>query len=104
VQDDLRSEYAQIGRERDAAGRIHDRQRFWFWVRVAVVCWLWVMTGGFIMALGFHMNAAIGQFYFPDLMDRAQLYVNTGVFVGTTGAFATLMLAWRTAAKRGYFD
>ena len=71
---------------------------------MAVICWMWVVVGGVVMAMGFHMNAAIGQFYFPDLMDRAQLYVNTGVFVGTTGAFATLMWAWRIAAKRGYFD
>jgi len=56
------------------------------------------------MAVGFHMNATIGPYFFPDVMDRAELYVKTGVFVGTTGAFATLMWAWRAAAKRGYFD
>ena len=56
------------------------------------------------MGMGFHMNATVGPFYFPDLMDRARLYIDTGVFVGTAGAFATLMWAWRTAAKRGYFD
>ena len=56
------------------------------------------------MAQGFHMNATVGQFYFPDVMDRAKLYLDSGVFVGTAGAFATLMWAWRTASKRGYFD
>ena len=104
MQDDLRSEYEQIGRERDAAGRIHDRQRFWFWVRVAAACWVWVAIGGVIMAQGFHLNAVVGPFYFPDVMDRAQLYVDTGVFVGPAGAFVTLIWAWRTASKRGYFD
>ena len=104
MQDDLRSEYAQIGRERDAAGRLHDRERFWFWVRVALAGWIWVIVGGVIMALGFHMNAAVGPFYFPGVMDRAQLYVDTGVFVGTAGAFVTLIWAWRKANKRGYFD
>jgi hypothetical protein len=104
VHNDLRSEYAQIGRERDEAGRLHDRQRFWFWVRIAAVCWIWVAIGAAVMGIGFHMNASVGQFYFPELMDRARLYVDTGVFVGTAGAFGTLMWAWRTAAKRGYFD
>jgi hypothetical protein len=104
VQEHLRSEYAEIGRERDAAGRIHDRERFWFWVRIAALCWVWVAAGAVVMAMGFHMNATVGQFYFPALMDRAKLYVDTGVFVGTAGAFVTLVLAWRIADKRGYFD
>jgi Na+/melibiose symporter-like transporter len=104
VQNDLRAQYEQIGRERDEAGRLHDRERFWFWVRVAIVGWVWTIVGGAIMAVGFHMNATIGPYFFPDVMDRAELYVKTGVFVGTTGAFATLMWAWRAAAKRGYFD
>ena len=104
MQNDLRSEYEQIGRERDESGRIHDRERFWFWVRVAAVGWVWVIIGGIIMATGFHMNATVGEFYFPDVMDRAKLYLDTGVFVGTAGAFATFMWAWRAAAKRGYFD
>ena len=104
MQTDLRDEYAQIGRERDQAGRVLDRERRWFWVRVAVVCWVWVILGGVVMAQGFHLNATIGPFYFPDLMDRAQLYVDTGVFVGTAGAFCTIVWAWRVATKRGYFD
>jgi hypothetical protein len=104
VKEDLRAEYAEIGRERDESGRVHDRQRFWFWVRIAGMSWVWVIIGGVIMAQGFHMNAVVGTFYFPDVLDRAQLWVDTGVFVGTAGAFATLMWGWRAASKRGYFD
>jgi hypothetical protein len=104
VQDDLRHEYSRIGAERDAFGRAHDREKFWFWVRIAAACWGWVIIGAVVMAQGFHMNAAIGAFYFPDVMDRAKLYVDSGVFVGTAGAFATLVWSWRTASKRGYFD
>ena len=104
MQEDLRAEYAEIGRERDQAGRVHDRQRFWFWVRVAAVALCWVIVGAVIMAQGFHMNAVVGKFYFPDVMDRAQLWVDTGAFVGTAGPFATFMWAWRTGSRRGYFD
>ncbi len=102
MQDDLRSEYAEIGRERDDAGRVHDRLRFWFWVRVSALAWVWVIIGGAIMAQGFRLNAVVGSFYFPDVMDRARLWMNTGIFVGTTGAFATFMWAWRIASKRGF--
>ena len=104
MQNDLRSEYAEIGRERDAAGRVHDRLRFRFWVLVCAVAWVWVMVGGVIMAQGFRLNTVVGPFYFRVVLDRAQLWLNTGIFVGTTGAFATFMWAWRTASKRGYFD
>ena len=104
MQEDLRAEYAEIGRERDETGRVHDRQRFWFWVRVAIVAWVWVIIGGVIMAQGLHMNAVVGKFYFPDVMDRAQLWFDTGAFVGTAGPFGTFMWAWRAASKRGYFD
>ena len=104
MQQDLRNEYARIGEERDASGRIHDRERRWFWVRIAVMCWAWVIIGAVVMAQGFHINATVGHFYFPGLMDRARLWIDTGVFVGTTGAFCTLVWAWRTASKRGYFD
>jgi hypothetical protein len=62
MQQDLRNEYSRIGKERDDAGRIHDRERFWFWVRIAVVCWVWVIIGAVVMAQGFHMNATIGPF------------------------------------------
>ena len=104
MQSDLRDEYARIGTERDSAGRLHDRERFWFWVRIAVACWIWVIIGGVIMAFAFHLNATVGAFYFPEVMDRAELYLKTGVFVGTSGAFTTLVWGWRTASKRGYLD
>ena len=100
----LLAEYAQIGRERDEAGRVHDRQRFWFWVRIAAVAWVWVIVGAAIMANGFHLNAVVGPFYFPDVMDRAKLWFQTGAFVGTAGPLVTFLWAWRTAGKRGYLD
>lgn len=101
---DLRAEYAQIGRERDDAGRIADRERFWFFVRVAAICWVWVIVGGFIMAQAFHIRATVGQFYFPGLMAKAEAYLKTGVFVGTAGPLATIIIGWRKAAQRGYLD
>jgi hypothetical protein len=104
VQDDLRAEYQQIGIERDAAGRIADRERFWFFVRLAAVCWIWVVVGGFIMAQAFHINATVGQFYFPGLMEKAEAYLKAGVFIGTAGPLGTLVIGWRKAAERGYLD
>ena len=104
MQNDLRDEYARIGHERDEAGRLHDRAKFWFWVRVAVVCWVWTIIGGAVMANAFHIRATVGQFFFPDLMDEAKLWLEGGLFIGTAGPFVTLIWAWRTASKRGYFD
>lgn len=104
MQDDLRAEYQRIGAERDEAGRIADRERFWFFVRLAGVCWVWVIIGGFIMARAFHIDATVGQFYFPSLMEKAETYLKVGVFVGTAGPLATLIIGWRKAAQRGYLD
>jgi hypothetical protein len=104
VDPQLRTEYAQIGRERDAAGRLADREKFWFFVRLAGICWLWVVVGGVVMAQAFHIRASVGQFYFPDLMDKANAYLKTGVFIGTAGPLGTLIAGWRVGARRGYFD
>jgi hypothetical protein len=104
VQPDLREEYARIGAERDLEGRAFVRQRFWFWVKVACVCVVWNIIGGAVMANAFHINATVGQFFFPDLMETAQLWLKGGILIGTGGATATLVWAWRTADKRGYFD
>lgn len=101
---ELRSQYARIGRERDEAGRVADREKFWFFVRLAGVCWAWVAVGGVIMAQAFHINAVVGQFYFPGLMDKANAYLKTGVFIGIAGPLGTLIAGWRIAARRGYFD
>jgi hypothetical protein len=100
----LRSEYEEIGRERDQAGRVADRERFWFFVRLAGVCWAWVVVGSLVMAQGFHINATVGQFYFPGLMAKAEAYLKGGVFVGTAGPLATLIIGWRKASARGYLD
>ena len=104
MQEDLRAEYAEIGRERDESGRVHDRQRFWFWVRVALGCWAWTIVGAAIMANAFHIQAVVGPFFFPDRMDVARLWLQGGLLIGTAGPFATLIWGWRTANKRGYFD
>jgi hypothetical protein len=103
MQNDLRDEYAQIGFERDAAGRIHDRQRFWFWVKVAGACWVWTIIGGAVMARAFRINASVGPFFFPDLVDVANLWLKAGILIGTGGSVTTLVWAWRAADKRGYF-
>jgi hypothetical protein len=56
------------------------------------------------MANAFHIQAAVGQFFFPDLMDEAKLWLQGGLLVGTAGPLGTLIWAWRSASKRGYFD
>ena len=104
MQADLRDEYARIGRERDATGRLADRERLWFFVKVGAICWLWVIAGAVVMAQGFHVNATVGGFYFPKLMARAESFVSAGVFIGTAGPLATLIWGWRIAARRGYLD
>ena len=104
MDENLRTEYARIGRERDEAGRVHDRHRLWFWVRVAAIAWAWVVAGVLILGQGLHINATVGQFYFPDAMDRAKLWFQAGIFVGTAGPVGTYMWAWRAASKRGYLD
>jgi hypothetical protein len=104
MQDDLRAEYARIGQERDDASRSADREKFWFFVRVAGVCWAWVIVGGLVMAQAFRINAAVGPFYFPELMDRANLFLQAGLFVGTAGPLGTLIWGWRAASHRGYLD
>ena len=87
----LTSEYERIGAERDHAGRLADRERFWFFVRLAGICWLWVIVGGLMLAQGFHINATVGQFYFPGLMAKAEAWLKGGLFVGTAGPLATLI-------------
>jgi hypothetical protein len=104
MQSDLRDEYARIGQERDALGRRHDRERFWFWARVAAVCWAWTIVGAIVMAKAFEINAYVGPFYFPDTMDVAKLWLQGGLFIGTGGPLGTLIWSWRAASKRGYFD
>lgn len=104
MQSDLRTEYKKIGEERDAMGRIADRERFWFFVRVACIAWVWVIIGGVVMAQAFHIQAAVGQFYFPGLMGKAEAYLMGGVFIGTAGPLGTLLVGWRKATHRGYLD
>ena len=104
MQSDLRDEYARIGQDRDAAGRVHDRERFWFWVRVAAICWAWTIVGAIVMANAFRINAVAGPFYFPDAMDLAKLWLQGGLLIGMGGTLATLIWGWRAASKRGYFD
>jgi hypothetical protein len=67
-------------------------------------CWLWVVIGGVLMAKSFHVNATVGWVYFPNLMARAELLFNTGLFIGTAGPLGTLLVAWRKAMNRGLLE
>ena len=104
MQPDLRADYQRIGEERDAAGAIADREKLWFFVRLGAFCWAWVAVGGVMMARGLHINATIGPFYFPGLMDRAEMWFNSGLFVGTAGPLMTLIFGLRRATHRGLLD
>jgi hypothetical protein len=100
----LRTEYEQIGREKQEAGKEADRTRVRFFAGVAGVCWVWVMIGMVLVGESFHINATVGQFYYPALMARAQAYFSGGIFIGTAGPIGTLLWAWRRAIARGYLD
>lgn len=104
MQVNLRDEYTRIGQERDAAGREFDRSKLWFFVRIGAVCWAWTIAGAVVMAQAFHIDASVGQFYFPERMETAQLWMKGGLLIGTGGPLGTLIWGWRTAGRRGYFD
>ena len=79
-----------------------ERRRFA--VRTLAWCWLWVIVGGLLMGESFHINSVVGWIYFPKLMAKAQAYFLGGLFVGTAGPLATLLIAWRKAMDRGLLD
>ena len=104
MQEDLRREYEQIGQERDEASRLAAREKRRFFVKVAVICWVWTVIGLVLVGRSFNINATIGNLYFPGLMQKAGLYMSAGLFVGTAGPIATLIVGWRKATERGYLD
>src|SRR6201989_1303582 len=92
---DLRAEYDRIGREKDAAGKEADRSKVRFLVQVAAMCWVWVIIGMALVGESFHIDATIGQLYYPALLAKAQAYFSAGMFVGTAGPIGTLLWGWR---------
>jgi hypothetical protein len=104
MQSDLRAEYERIGKERDEAGRASDRERFRFFVRIAVISWIWVIIGGALMAKGLNIDATVGPFYFPGLMARAEALFKGGLFIGTAGPLLTIIFGMRMGNNRGYLD
>jgi hypothetical protein len=101
---DVKAEYERIGSERDAAGRVFDRERRVFMMMTLVYCWIWTIAGLALMAISFHVHATIGWIELPRQMLIAKSYFYGGILVGTGGAFATLVYRWRRAMDRGMMD
>jgi hypothetical protein len=100
----LKAEYERIGSERDAAGRVFDRERRLFMVMTVVYCWLWTIAGLAVMGVAFHIPATIGWIELPRQMMKAKAYFWGGVMIGTGGGFGTLVYRWRQAMERGMLD
>jgi hypothetical protein len=96
--------HQRIADEYAADARDIKRERRRFALVTLAVCWLWVIAGGGLMGQSLHINASVGPLYFPGLMARAQLLFTTGLFMGTAGPLATLLVAWRKAMQRGLID
>lgn len=96
--------HQRIADEYAADARDVKRERWRFLWQTAVWCWVWVIVGGLLMGESFHINAIVGWIYFPKLMAKAQAYFLGGLFVGTAGPLATLLVAWRKAMERGLLD
>jgi hypothetical protein len=96
--------HQRIADEYEADARDVKRERRRFALLTLCWCWLWVLAGALLMAKSFHINATVGFIYFPHLMDRAQAYFMSGLFVGTAGPFASLLIAWKKAMTRGLLD
>lgn len=96
--------HQRIADEYAADARDTKGERRRFYITTLGWCWVWVVIGGVLMAQSFHMNAVIGWVYFPKMMARAQAYFASGLFIGTAGPLATLLVAWRRALNRGLLD
>jgi hypothetical protein len=101
---DVKAEYQRIGSERDAAGRVFDRERRVFMVMTLVYCWIWTIAGLALMAVSFHVHATIGWIELPRQMLKAKSYLWGGLMVGTGGSFGALVYRWRQAMERGMLD
>lgn len=86
----------------DARDVKHEARRLM--LQTAAWCWIWVIIGGALMGVSFHINATIGWIYFPNLMARAQGFFVGGLFIGTAGPLVSLLVAWRRAMIRGLLD
>jgi hypothetical protein len=104
MQPDLQKEYERIGGEIAQAGKEADRRKVRFFARIAGICWIWVVIGMALVGESFHIDATVGQFYYPSLMAKAQAFFSAGMFVGTAGPIGTLLWGWRRAIARGYLD
>jgi hypothetical protein len=100
----VKAEYERIGHERDAAGRVFDRERRVFMTMTVVYCWLWTIVGLALIGASFHVRATIGFIELPRQMLLAQSYFWGGVTLGTGGGFGTLVYRWRKAMDRGMLD
>jgi hypothetical protein len=96
--------HQRIADEYAADVRDIKRERWRFMWRTLAWCWAWVIIGGLLMGESFHINAVIGWIYFPKLMAKAQAFFLGGLFVGSAGPVATLLVAWRRAMDRGLLD
>lgn len=96
--------HQRIADEYAADARDVKIERRRFMIQTLALCWLWVILGGLLMGESFHINAVIGWIYFPKLMAKAQAFFLGGLFVGTAGPVATLLVTWRRAMDRGLLD
>jgi hypothetical protein len=96
--------HQRIADEYEADARDITRERRRFVLLTLGGCWFWVLVGGVLMGKSFHINATVGWVYFPTLMARAQAYFVGGLFVGTAGPLATLLIAWRRGMTRGLLE
>ena len=86
----------------DAIDAKRERCRFAF--QILGWCWLWVLVGGLLMAQAFHIDATVGWIYFPKLMAKAEAYFQAGLFIGTAGPLASLLIGWRRAVVQRLLD
>jgi hypothetical protein len=96
--------HQRIADEYAADARDITRERRRFMVRTLAWCWLWVIIGGLLMGKSFHIDATVGWIYYPQLMAKAEGYFQGGLFIGTAGPLASLLIGWRRAVSRGLLD
>lgn len=100
----LKAEYERIGRERDEAGKLADRDKRRFMVRTLVWCWVWSLAGIALILKSWNVRGQIGFIELPGQMLLAKTYFWSGLVVGTGGSFGALVYGWRKAMDRGLLD
>jgi hypothetical protein len=96
--------HQRIAEEIDAGARDAKRERRRVYVWTLAACWICVAIGGALMGEALNTNASVGPVYFPELMDRADRFWKGGLFIGTAGPIASLLVGWRIAMNRGLLD